>query len=84
MENEEEIKNKSKDRYAKEKRQLGMIPQHGFMRLAQVLSVFPVSRGTWYSGVASGIYPPAIKLGKRVSAWRAEDIRDLVSRLGEE
>jgi len=82
MENKEEIKSASKDRFAKDKRQMGMIPKEGFMRIAQVLSVFPVSRMTWYNGVKSGIYPPAIKLGKRASAWRVEDIRDLIEKLG--
>lgn len=81
MDIEEEAK--SKNRYAKNKRQLGMIPEEGFMRLAQVLSVFPVSQGTWYNGIATGIYPAPVKLGTRSTAWKVEDIRALIEKLGQ-
>ena len=53
-------------------------PAQGFLRLPQVLAVFPVSKTTWYAGIRSGIYPPAFKIGRRASAWRAEDIRTLL------
>ncbi len=56
------------------------IPETGFLRLSQVLAVFPVKRSTWYLGVLEGRYPKPHKLGPRSSAWRAEDIRQLISQ----
>jgi predicted DNA-binding transcriptional regulator AlpA len=48
------------------------------MRLPAVLSVYPVSRSQWWKGVAEGKYPQPIRLGKRMSAWRAGHIRELL------
>lgn len=56
------------------------IPDTGFLRLAQVLTFYPVKRSTWYAGIKSGRYPRAHKLGPRASAWRAEDIRELIEQ----
>jgi predicted DNA-binding transcriptional regulator AlpA len=56
------------------------IPQEGFLRLPQVLQVFPVSRSAWWAGVAAGRYPPGVKLAARTTAWRCEDIRKLIER----
>ena len=52
-----------------------------FMRLAQIIAPdgpIPVSRSTWWSLVRAGVYPPPVKLGPRVTAWRKCDIRALV------
>lgn len=57
-----------------------VIPEVGFVRLPQVLSVFPVSRSTWWAGVKSGKYPKPVKLGPNTTAWRAQDIRELIVR----
>lgn len=54
------------------------IPSTGFMRLPAVLAVIPVSKSTWWAGVKSGRYPKSVKLGERITAWRAEDIRTLI------
>lgn len=56
----------------------GDLPVTGFMRLPDVLRVYPVSRSTWWSGVRSGRYPQPFKIGSRATAWRAEDIRALI------
>jgi prophage regulatory protein len=58
-----------------------VIPREGFLRLPQVLQFVPVSKTVWWDGVKRGIYPPSVKLGARVTAWRAGDIRELVERL---
>ena len=50
----------------------------GFLRLPQVLSLYPVSKSTWWKGVAEGRYPKPVKLGERATAWRAEDILTLI------
>jgi predicted DNA-binding transcriptional regulator AlpA len=58
------------------------IPQTGFLRLAQVLAIIPLSKSTWFEGCRAGRYPKPVKIGPRASAWRAEDIAALVERLG--
>jgi len=55
-----------------------------FLRLPQVLTFIPISKTAWYEGIKSGIYPKQIKLSKRCSAWRVEDIRNLIAELGGE
>lgn len=57
------------------------LPETGFVRLPDILRVFPVSSSTWWAGVKSGRYPPSVKLGARITAWRAEDIRDLINQV---
>ncbi len=54
------------------------LPSTGFMRLPAVLAVIPVSKSTWWAGVKSGRYPKPVKLGERMTAWRAEDIKTLI------
>ena len=47
-----------------------------------VQSIIPVSRASWYKGIKSGIYPTPIKLGARISVWKASDIQALVDQIG--
>ena len=55
------------------------LPDVGYVRLRTILSVFPVSKSTWWAGVKSGRYPrPTRSLGERITAWRVEDIRALI------
>jgi len=58
------------------------IPETGFLRLPQVLQLIPVSKTVWHDGIRSGRYPKPVKLSKRTSAWRCEDIRKLIEELG--
>ena len=58
------------------------LPATGFLRLAQVLALIPVSKSAWYAGIAEGRYPKPVSLGLRTSAWRVEDILTLIKRLG--
>lgn len=58
-------------------------PLEGALRLRQILhptGPLPISASSWWSGVKKGIYPQPIKLGKRITAWRASDIRALIER----
>ena len=50
----------------------------GFLRLKQVLMLIPISRSSWWSGVATGKYPKPLKLGQRVTMWRTADIHKLI------
>lgn len=53
-------------------------PSTSFLRLPQVLAIYPVGRSTWWAGVKSGKYPAAVKLSQNITAWRAEDIHALM------
>jgi len=56
-------------------------PKKGLVRLSSILAPhgpIPVSKSTWWAGVASGRYPKPVKLGPRITAWRAEDIHALI------
>jgi predicted DNA-binding transcriptional regulator AlpA len=50
----------------------------GYLRLVDVLTVFPVSRAKWYMGIESGIYPKSHPLGLRARGWKTADIKALV------
>ena len=59
------------------------LPATGFLRLALILAPrgpIPISKSTWWAGVKSGRYPKPVKLGPRITAWRVEDIRDLIEQ----
>jgi len=60
------------------------VPEIGFVRLPQVLEVIPVGKSCWWAGVKSGRFPKPVKLSARCTAWKAEDIRELVKRLAEQ
>lgn len=62
---------------------LPTIPATGFVRLPEILAVFPVSESVWWEGVRTGRYPKAVKLSARCTAWRAEDIHALIASIGE-
>jgi prophage regulatory protein len=53
----------------------------GLRRLASIIKPggpIPVSRSTWWAGVKSGRFPPPVKLGPRITAWRDADIQQLI------
>lgn len=56
----------------------------GFLRLPAVLNRIPVSRSSWWNGVKTGKFPAPIKLGANTSAWRVEDINNLIAKLSEQ
>ena len=66
------------------------LPTTGFVRLFQIVGnpksdppippIIPISKSTWWAGVASGRYPQPVRtLGSRITAWRVEDIRALIA-----
>lgn len=53
----------------------------GFVRMKAIIGPngpIPVSKSTWWAGVKSGRYPQPIKLGRRITAWRVEDIQAFI------
>ena len=53
----------------------------GFLRLPQVLAIFPISKSAWWEGCKTGRFPKPVKLAPRTTVWRAEDIAALISRI---
>ena len=58
------------------------LPETGFVRLPAILRSIPVSRSTWWAWVKSGKAPAGRKLGPRITAWKVEDIRNLIASHG--
>jgi len=55
----------------------------GYVRLADILAPagrLPISKSTWWAGVKEGRYPAAVKLGRRITAWKVADILALIER----
>ena len=60
------------------------LPEVGYLRLSQILNIIPISKSAWWEGCRSGLYPKPVKLGPRTTAWRVEDICDLMERINKE
>ena len=68
---------------------MNRLPETGFLRLPQIIGdprstpptppIIPVKKTSWWAGVKSGRYPKPVKLGRRTTAWRVEDIRALIA-----
>lgn len=56
-----------------------ILPKTGFVRLPNILKVFPVSKSTWWAGVKNGRYPQPVKLSPKITAWKVEDIHTLIN-----
>jgi predicted DNA-binding transcriptional regulator AlpA len=65
----------------KQSRSTGQVDPAALLRLPQVLALVPVCPSTWWSGVKSGRFPRPIKLGPRITCWRAQDIFSLIEGL---
>lgn len=50
-----------------------------FVRLPTILKILPISPSTWWAGVKSGHFPKGVRLGRRITAWRVEDICKLIT-----
>ena len=48
-----------------------------YLRVSQIVKphgILPISKSTWWAGVASGRYPQAVKLGPGITVWALRDI----------
>ena len=63
--------------------QISTLPQTGFIRLPQVLQLYPVSRSTLWLRVKEGRFPAPVKLSERVTAWKVETLREFLAAAGE-
>lgn len=58
-----------------------------FLRLNEIIAPngpIPVSKSSWWAKVRTGEYPKPVKLGPRTTAWRSQDINDLIRRFERE
>ncbi|WP_288901642.1 AlpA family phage regulatory protein [uncultured Sneathiella sp.] len=58
------------------------LPDTGFVRLPDILKIYPVSKSHWWVGVKEGRYPKPVKLGPKITAWRVEEIKALIASSG--
>jgi prophage regulatory protein len=62
---------------------LGALPETGYVCQSQLVpAIFPFSSATLWRKVKAGTFPRPVKLGPRITAWRVEDIHNLIERLG--
>jgi hypothetical protein len=62
------------------------INKTGLLRLWQIVGdpkknyppLIPISKSSWWAGVKAGRFPQPIKLGPRITCWRAEDVYSLI------
>lgn len=59
-----------------------VLPETGFLRQPQVLVFVPISKSTLWRRIQARSFPAPVKLSKRVTAWRAEDIRCWIDEQG--
>jgi predicted DNA-binding transcriptional regulator AlpA len=59
----------------------GTIPATGYVRIKQILAIFPVCSSTGWEGCKDGRFPKPLKLGPRTTVGRAEDIRAVIESL---
>ncbi len=55
----------------------GGLPATGYVRQAQLIpDIIPFSSATLWREVQAGSFPAPVKLSRRVTAWRVEDVRE--------
>jgi len=45
-----------------------------FLRLPQVLELIPIGKSTLWQKIKDGKFPKQIKLGSKISVWKASDV----------
>ena len=56
---------------------IGRLPETGYIRQSQLIpAIIPFSSATLWRKVKNKTFPAPHKLSERVTAWRAEDIRE--------
>lgn len=68
---------------------MNQLPATGYLRLKQILGskkanppippLIPIGKTSWWEGIQKGKFPKPIKLTKRITVWRVEDIRNLIN-----
>ncbi len=58
-----------------------MLPQEGYIRAKALAPLLGISVVTLWRWSSAGKMPKPVKLGERVTAWRAEDIRGWMKKV---
>ncbi|BAK75347.1 phage transcriptional regulator, AlpA [Pseudogulbenkiania sp. NH8B] len=61
----------------------GALPITGFVRLSDLRPIIPFSDSTLWRRVKNQTFPAPLRLSERVTAWRAEDIRQWLDEQGQ-
>lgn len=59
------------------------LPTTGFVRRPVVLALIPYGPTKLYKEINAGRFPAPVRFSERMSAWRAEDVRDWIERQGQ-
>ncbi|MDR2724127.1 MAG: AlpA family phage regulatory protein [Holosporaceae bacterium] len=51
------------------------IPEERFLRLPQILRLIPIGKSTLLEKVKKGEFPKQIKLGSKISVWKASEVQ---------
>lgn len=64
------------------------LPETGYLRIKQIIGdkkakpplppIIPIGRSSWWDGVKKGKFPKPVKIGERTTAWKVEDIKNLI------
>lgn len=58
----------------------GKLPETGYVRQSQLIpAIVPFSSATLWRKVSAGTFPAPVKLSERVTAWKADDIREYLA-----
>jgi prophage regulatory protein len=52
------------------------LPETGYIRLTTLCKLIPFAKSTIWRKVKKGTFPAPFRLSQKVTAWRAEDIRE--------
>lgn len=61
-----------------------ILPSTGYIRLKDVLKLFPVSRSTYMAGVKEGRYPKPYRLGPNIAGYKVEEIKAFLESFSHE
>lgn len=62
----------------------GALPVTGYVRISDLRPILPFSDSTIWRRVRAGTFPAPVKLSERVTAWKAEDVRQWLQEQGKE
>ncbi|MDU3573375.1 MAG: AlpA family phage regulatory protein [Serratia marcescens] len=57
----------------------GFIPQTGFVRQRTLMPCLPFSHATLWRRVLAGTFPRPVKISAKITAWKAEEIREWIN-----
>ncbi|KAA0261774.1 MULTISPECIES: AlpA family transcriptional regulator [Hafnia] len=60
----------------------GIIPITGFIRQKNLMQCLPFSSATLWRRVAAGTFPKPLKISPKITAWRAEEVRQWINDQG--